>query len=254
MTRRILDHGLDDDQHIVFADTGLEREETYHFVDECEQAWDTRIHRIRYEGHPKKERPADLSTAASAFDVLLAEKGYLPGGGLRFCTTEMKIRPMKRFMLERGEKHWDMIVGIRADEPRRYSRLDADHKNRWEHVMPLYHAGVTLEDVEAFWSEQSFTLELRPYEGNCTMCHLKRQDNLMRIMVENPGLEDWWIGWEDRTNKRFRDKGRSYRQLRRIAAQTFYRDGEGIARPRQLGLPILQECALEDVRPCMCGD
>ena len=134
------------------------------------------------------------------------------------------------------------------------ARLDADHKNRWEHAMPLYHAGVVLAEVEAFWSQQPFTLELRPYEGNCTLCHLKRQDDLMRIMVEHPELADWWIGWEDRTGKRFRDKGRSYRQMRGMARDVFYLDEDGVARPRQLGLPVLQECALEDVRPCMCGD
>jgi len=254
MTRKILDHGIDDEQYVVFADTGLERDETYRFVDECERRWGIEIFRVRYGGHPKKEWPEALPRDAHAFEILLAEMGYLPGGGLRFCTTELKIRVMKRFMLDRGHDHWDMVVGIRADEPRRYARLNANHKDRWEHVMPLYPEGVTLGDVEAFWSEQPFTLELRPYEGNCTLCHLKKQDDLMRIMVEHPKLVDWWIKWEDATGKRFRDNGRSYRQLEKMSSSLFYLDNYGTAKPRQMSLPILAEFALEDVRPCMCGD
>jgi 3'-phosphoadenosine 5'-phosphosulfate sulfotransferase (PAPS reductase)/FAD synthetase len=50
MLRRILDEGLRPDVHVVFADTGRERDETYAFVREVEEQWGAEIHWVKRPG------------------------------------------------------------------------------------------------------------------------------------------------------------------------------------------------------------
>jgi 3'-phosphoadenosine 5'-phosphosulfate sulfotransferase (PAPS reductase)/FAD synthetase len=125
MLRHILDAGLRADVHVVFADTGKERRETYAFVEECERRWGVPIHRVQ------RATPAGVIP----FEQLLIDRGYLPTPTMRMCTQELKIRPMKRFMRERGYEEWTMVVGIRADEPQRVARLRGESRERWTHAL-----------------------------------------------------------------------------------------------------------------------
>lgn len=201
MLRRILDDGgIRPDVHIVFADTGKERRETYAFVHECAARWDVIIHWV--------ERPGQ-------FAQLITDRKFLPNPVMRFCTQELKIRPMRDFMLARGYEHWASIIGIRADEPRRVARLrDTTRKERWDNVLPLADAGTTLGDVQAFWKAQPFTLGLRPHEGNCDLCFLKGLGKRRQIVRDNPELAEWWIEQERRTGGFFRADTPSYAALK----------------------------------------
>ncbi len=164
MLRLILDEGpLAPDVFVTFADTGLEREETYQFVRDVEAHWSVPIHWLR------RAAPEGMTP----FEALIKERQYLPNPITRFCTEELKIRTMQRFMKERGFSDYDSIVGMRADEPRRAHKLIArgqKHKDAPRVFMPLYRAGVTKQDVNAFWAKQPFDLQLQPHEGNCTLC------------------------------------------------------------------------------------
>jgi 3'-phosphoadenosine 5'-phosphosulfate sulfotransferase (PAPS reductase)/FAD synthetase len=51
MLRRILDEGLQPDVHIVFADTGRERPETYEFVTRCAEEWGVEVHWVHRPGY-----------------------------------------------------------------------------------------------------------------------------------------------------------------------------------------------------------
>lgn len=157
MLRRILDEGLRPDVFVVFADTGKERPETYHFVRACAERWDVEIAWVHRDGY---------------FEQLITDRG-LPNPMTRFCTQELKVRPMRNFMRAKGFDHWTNVVGIRADEPRRVARMRAPNRERWDVVLPLADAGISERDVMAFWAVQPFDLKLRTYEGNCDLCFLK---------------------------------------------------------------------------------
>src|SRR3990167_8183396 len=149
MLRRILDIGLRPDVHVVFADTGKERSETYAFIRQCSETWHVDIHHV--------ERPGQ-------FTQLVTDRKFLPNPVMRFCTQELKIRPMRDFMLRRGYDHWTNVVGIRADEPRRVARMrEAEERRseRWDIALPLVEAGIVLHDVEDLWRREPFTLQLR---------------------------------------------------------------------------------------------
>ncbi len=201
MLRMILDAGLRPDVHVVFADTGKERAETYQFVDECERRWDVPIHRV---------------ARAGGFTQLITDKKFLPNPVMRFCTQELKIRPMRDWMLARGYEHWVNVIGIRADEPRRIAKIkaaEATRPERWDIVLPLAEAGITEADVMSFWRCQLFDLGLQRHEGNCDLCFLKGPHIRQQIMRDRPDLAIWWIEQEARIKATFRNDCPSYAAL-----------------------------------------
>lgn len=226
MLRRILDAGLQPDVHVLFANTGKERPETLDFVHEIEQRWEVPIwwlERLPYRGRvPLLSRYTTVTYTTAArqgepFKALIDQRGYLPYPRLRMCTTELKIRVMKHWMLTQGYEHWDMIIGLRADEPRRVAnqrKLNANNKERWLREMPLAEAGITLADIDAFWATQPFQLQLLPHEGNCDLCFLKAPWKKQRIAQERPDLLQWWVDREQQTGQVFRRDQPSYIQLR----------------------------------------
>jgi hypothetical protein len=211
MLRRILDAGLRPDVHVLFADTGKEREETYAFVRGVATSFGVEVHWVSRPGQ---------------FTQLITDRRYLPNPVTRFCTQELKIRPMRDWMLARGYAHWDNIVGIRADEPRRVAKMRAaaeKRSERWDVVLPLVEAGVTLADVMAFWQDRPDDLQLAPHEGNCDLCFLKGLGKRRQIVRDRPDLAAWWIEQERRIGATFRSDGPSYGDI--LAQPDLFTDG-----------------------------
>jgi hypothetical protein len=113
--------------------------------------------------------------------------------------------------------HFTNVVGLRRDEPRRVMDLRAKATTGWDVACPLYDAGVTTVDVFAFWAEQTFDLDLRPWEGNCDACFLKGRAKRERIFRDRPELARWWIEQERRAGARFIAHGPDYAETLRRA-------------------------------------
>jgi len=211
MLWRILQaHGgeLPPDVAVAFANTGKEREETLRFVHECGSRWGIHVHWIEWRPPNTFEEVGFNSADRTGkwFAELIRRKQFLPNSQMRYCTTKLKVEPMKQFMVSVGHEHWINPVGLRADEMwrvfKQLARNDAG-KERNKAVMPLAKAGVTKRDVMRFWlgpsaafpspdMPQGFDLGLRDYEGNCDLCFLKGRGKRARIIRENPGVADWW--------------------------------------------------------------
>jgi len=251
----ILAHGgtLPPDVVVVFANTGKEVEATLRFIRECARRWGVTIHWVEYRDDEQGFAIVDFDTASRAgepFEALIRKRQYLPNPVTRFCTIELKIRAMAKFLVSIGiaetqtEGETMSIVGIRADEPRRAAKI-AD-KSR----IPLWAAGITIQDVEAFWNAQPFNLELtsvngRTLDGNCDYCFNKPP--AQRLALARTGLYPigWWVRMEDgsvitkATGKgaRFTKDGPSYAEIERFAREQremFDYDEEAV--------------------PCFCGD
>lgn len=241
------DGALPPDVHTVFCNTGVEREETLRFVDECARRWGVEI--VWLERAGKGFREVDFETASRAgepFAELIAERKFLPNAVARFCTQELKIAPMRAWMAARHDR-WTNVVGLRRDEAPRVLRLrDRDH-GQWDVACPLYDAGVTKADVASFWSAQGFDLGLAPHESNCSLCFLKPRAVRERIAREHPELVGWWIAQEARVGGRFHAHERGYADLaesvRRLPLLPLDLDPEEPA-----GLP----CACTDRRRVRC--
>lgn len=226
MLRRILDAGLQPDVQVVFADTGKEREETYDFVRECEQRWGVKVHWVHRPGY---------------FDQLIDDKKTLPNTVARWCTQELKLKPMWAFARSLGWEEWDCAIGIRADEPRRLAKLRGrkpDDRGQ-QNLFPLAEAGIGEPTVLEFWRQQPFDLRLQPWEGNCDLCFLKAQGKRLRVMQDRPDLAAWWVEQEERTGRTFRAFPRpNYSQLLQVAQM-----------PR-----LFDPDEEEDLVDCVCGD
>ena len=218
-------HGgvLPDDVHVVFANTGKEREETLRFVHECEIRWGIKIHWIEQSDRKAKsynDRFIEVgynsaSRNGEPFRALIERKKYPPNSVMRFCTTELKIEPMKFFMKAQGYKKWTNVVGLRADEAHRVARgISANDKGKdpWVSVFPLFEAGVTERNVRTWWSEQEFDLQLLPFEGNCDGCFLKARPKLMEVERTKAGTLQWWANIEAKIGATFRPEY-SYSEL-----------------------------------------
>lgn len=262
MLRRILDAydgALPPDTHVTFANTGKERPETLRFVHDCATQWHVSIRWLEYRRTYLPKYKSDVARAAASRSRAVTgrvaeplpngvvEPGYtevsfetasrngepfqnyidmsgVPNAAGRRCTTELKIRPMKRFMLDAGYDSWTNVVGIRADEPDRVRRMRVTPPERWENQLPLADAGVTEEDVMAFWGEQPFDLalhrdpDLGTYEGNCDLCLMKSTEKKVRIARENPSLLSWWEDQERNTGSFFR-RDMTYARVRLLVIQ-----------------------------------
>ena len=223
MLHRILEANgdLPDRCQVMFANTGREMPQTLAFVHECSVRWNVPVVWLEYDrpdgkaGH-KVVNHNSCSIAGEPFEKLIRSRKYLPNIVSRFCTADLKIRPMKRYLTKQlGWKHWAACVGIRADESR---RIKHDSKDRWSYWYPLADAGVTKRDIRDFWNSQPFDLQLENVNGatplgNCDMCFLKSEKTLAHIAKTMPDKADWWIRME-------RETGSTFRKDRDLAAFT----------------------------------
>ena len=197
---------------IMFANTGREMPQTLDFVNECSVRWNVPVVWLEYDRADNRAtyRVAswdDHSMFGEPFELLLRRKKYLPNTVMRFCTSELKILTMKRYLTKQlGWNQWTAAVGIRADEAH---RAKTDSKDRWAYWYPLADAGVTKRDIYQFWQSQLFDLRLESVNGttplgNCDMCFLKSEKILANIAKTMPDKADWWIRMEQETGSTFR--------------------------------------------------
>lgn len=203
-------------------------------------------------------RQVTYETAArdgSVFEQLINERGYVPNPVTRYCTTEMKTLTVERWMRSRGHEHWTEVMGLRADEPARVARMRGGAGRKYRDVVcPLAEAGIVKADVDAFWRTQSFTLELRPWEGNCDLCHLKGISKTKRILRDRPDLADWWIRIESKhrpkaVNQTFRTDRPAYAALLDLV-QDAKRHQPAFAFADDDADPIAD---LDDLGDCVCS-
>jgi 3'-phosphoadenosine 5'-phosphosulfate sulfotransferase (PAPS reductase)/FAD synthetase len=288
MLREIMDaYGgrLPDTIRPVFCNTGKEHAKTLDFLHEMEREWGVPITWLEYRSVGKITEdelarrtavlaklgadPDDLADTAKAtftivtyetasrdgepYEQVIRDRQYLPNPVTRFCTTELKILTTYRYVCSLGwADGYQNAVGLRADEPHRVHRMKGDRKAETV-VTPLYHAGVTRQDVEAWWAQQPFDLRLPGNWngwGNCVGCFLKGPRKIERIAMKAPQELDWWARMEETpigTAQRcatFREDRAPYRKMIAI--------GERLAKQGLL-FPDPYEDSTDDM-PCMCTD
>jgi 3'-phosphoadenosine 5'-phosphosulfate sulfotransferase (PAPS reductase)/FAD synthetase len=197
---------------IAFCNTGREHDATLDFVRQCNERWNGRVIWLEYSRADKfrqvdydsAHRISDPAGRVSPFEELIAQRGFLPNVFIRYCTQELKVRVIKNYLRSIGWKHWTNVIGIRADEPRRYSAVkEMETKERWLNWYPLYHWGVTKGDVLAFWQAQPFDLRIPDYMGNCDLCMLKGIGKKLSILRAGPQTGEWWMRMEEKIGGRF---------------------------------------------------
>lgn len=183
---------------VCFQNTGREMPQTLDFVQEVAQRWGVAIRWMEWRPAPPGFTEVDHASASrdgEPFEALIRRRKYLPNQETRFCTSELKVRPAKRFLVAHGWKRWTSALGLRADEPRRLNKPPP--KDRWTVWHPMADAGVSKLDVMRFWKRQPFDLRLVNNRGttplgNCDGCFLKSEANIARLAVTHPERAAWW--------------------------------------------------------------
>lgn len=202
--------GLPDDAVVCFANTGKEDEATLRFVRDCGIRWNVPIVWVEYRNDERGYAVVGFETASrngEPFEAIIRKRNYLPNPVTRFCTVELKIRAMHKHLKSLGWKDgdgWDQFVGIRADEERRVSKIRArpsPETVKETMCLPLADAGITIRDIDAFWSAQPFKLGLptingKTLAGNCDLCFLKAGNQVQTLISEKPERAVWWASME----------------------------------------------------------
>ena len=249
MLRNILDAyggSLPAQGHVVFANTGKEHPATLDFIKEIETRWSVPIQWV--ERDFKNEagvRLVNFDTASKngePFGDLITKKHYLPNPITRFCTEELKVKAIAKYMKSIGVESGTMAVGLRADEPRRVHRVNGDTRNGFDYVCPMHSAGHVIADVLEFWKSSDFDLMLPNNDrafGNCDLCFLKGRSILERVIRHDPSLADWWIEREKEIGAKFRKDIPTFAQMVvqiRIQPELFGEEDD------------------DDIIPCLCTD
>jgi 3'-phosphoadenosine 5'-phosphosulfate sulfotransferase (PAPS reductase)/FAD synthetase len=228
-------NGFPDDAIVCFANTGKEDEATLQFVHDCETQWNVKIHWLEYTSVDPKFKLVDFESAArngEPFEELILKRKYLPNPIARFCTGELKVLTIDRYLKSIGITEYATALGIRADEQRRAAKMT-------DKLIPLVKANVTQADVQEFWKNSSFDLGLRFGNGitplgNCDLCFLKGQSQIMSMIADKPERAIWWASMEEKIGGTFRKDRPSYSLMHKYAGQ--------------------QIDMLDDSISCFCGD
>lgn len=225
---------LPSDCKVIFSNTGKEMEETLAFVHECGERWRVPIVWLEYRA-PKDFEVVTFETASrngEPFEAIIDQRQYLPNPVARFCTAELKICTMHKYLRSLGWESWANYLGIRADEPRRLAKLTRSSETKDEdRCAPLGPLGVTAADVGEFWENNDFDLRLpniggKTSHGNCDLCFLKGPNQIKSLIAQEPTRAEWWarmeekkIGVKSPAAAYFRSDRPSYRQMQRNALE-----------------------------------
>ena len=209
------DMSLPSDAKVIFCNTGKEHEATLDFVRDIEKQWNVPIVWLEFVREQPKFKIVNYDTASrngEPFAEMIEMKQFLPNSVMRFCTTELKIHPITRYMASVGHEEFQTFAGIRADEPRRVVKL------RETLQAPLARAGVRQADVQAFWKANSFDLGIEFRDkvtplGNCDLCFMKGGNQLMSIIQREPNRAIWWAEQEKKIGGRFSKDRPDYTQM-----------------------------------------
>ena len=227
--------GLPSEAVVCFANTGKEDEATLRFVEQCSREWAVPITWLEYQDNEPGYLVVDFETASrqgEPFESLLNKRSMLPNPVARYCTGQLKIRVVGKYLHDIGiaitKSDGEQIswIGIRADEPRRAAKIE--DKSR----IPLWAANVTKELVGEFWRNQSFDLQLPnnngvTMHGNCDLCYLKPMSQIVSLIREKPSRVIWWAKQEYLAEfkastaraARFRQDRPSYKEMAKFAEQ-----------------------------------
>lgn len=202
------DMSLPSEAIVCFANTGKEDEATLQFVKDCQDNWNVPITWLEYvDAEETKDRWKQVNFESASrdgepFEALIRRRNYLPNPVSRFCTVELKVRTIHRYLKAHGWKEWDSMLGIRADEQRRLAKIgNQDYGKHEEKIAPLGRLGVTKETVSEFWRSQPFDLGLPnmngvTMHGNCDLCFLKGGAQVLSLIQEKPERAVWWAKME----------------------------------------------------------
>ena len=194
MSMLIKHHWRDREVLYIFANTGQEDERTLRFVQQVDEHFSLGVVWVEAVVHPEDGvgtsfRVVTFDTATrdwSLFAAMSAKFG-IPNMAYPHCTRELKQRPITSYLRSIGWESGSYVtaLGYRIDEPARAKNKPTDQVFPLITVWPM-----DKQDVNTFWENQPFNLELKEYQGNCRWCWKKHEPKLVRLVKEDRSIFD----------------------------------------------------------------
>lgn len=178
--------------------------------------------------------------AGKTFENVIEKKQRLPNVVQRFCTTEMKLRPIVEWWHKNINEVIEMRIGFRANEQRRAKNMieklnengNSEFKtiigkskngkqNRWKMVewqkpvFPLIKDNIRKDTIEKFWKNKNVRFA---YMNNCVGCFHRSPVLLKHLSEKHENKFDWFINQE--TEKRKFKNGLKYIDIKNSFRQT----------------------------------
>jgi hypothetical protein len=161
--------------------------------------------------------------AGDTFDHVTTHKGgWLPNKLHRYCTVEMKLRPMFRWWREKIGEPVNMQIGFRAGEERRAKRMKErqnsagllefkdiigkhnNGNNKWAEiawqkpVFPMIENRIHRDDVVNFWKGKPVRFASM---NNCVGCFHRNPMLLRKMWQAHPKKMEWFASQERKEKK-----------------------------------------------------
>jgi len=184
-----------------FCDTGAELPETYEYLAKLEA----------YFGKPIRR----LNSGRDFDHWLDVYRGTLPSPQVRWCTKNMKIRPLEDWIA--SEFNGDDVVSyvaIRADEPGREGYLST--KKNISVRYPFREDGIDKDGVFKILEDAGVGVpgyyEWRTRSG-CYFCFYQRKAEWVGLAERHPDLFDKAMAYEQKSGKNYSEYGMAEREF-----------------------------------------
>jgi hypothetical protein len=182
----------------------------------------------------------DWVTGKTFDEVIKRRSGkyiYLPNKTQRFCTSEMKMKPIMEWWYKNLNEVCKMRIGFRANEQNRTKKMMerlrggvqydkfivGKHKNgnnKWQELawrkpeFPLIKDAVFKDNVDEYWKNKSVRFA---YMNNCVGCFHRNPILLKHMSNRHPNKFDWFANQENKTS-RFKTE-MSYKNIKNSLTQ-----------------------------------
>ncbi len=196
----------------VFANTGMESNETLDFVNKCEKKFGINVNWIEAKVYHNAKKSCGFTkvdyltatrntdwktTTDTPFEEVVKKYG-IPNHSRLHCTRELKMNPIKAFAKSIwGNEKYYLALGIRIDE---IDRMNAK-KEELRLVYPLIQKEMqpmTKKHINFWWANQEFRLNLKGYQGNCGACYKKSDNKLMQMVLDDVNYFEFLAYLEDK--------------------------------------------------------
>lgn len=198
MTYKILNSSFKDRYKnivVCFANTGEEHPNTLKFINNCDKILGFNTTWLEAVINPEmgkgvRSKIVSYETASKLgepFEDMCAKYG-IPNMSFPHCTKYLKQYPLHHYVRSvlGWEKNYDTAIGIRIDEQRRVTK----NKDIYNVVYPLIDWFPSDKvDVNDFWEDMPFTLDIDEHQGNCKWCWKKSLTKHFKNIQENP---EWY--------------------------------------------------------------
>lgn len=218
---------------IVFSDTGTEWPDTYCFMDYFESAWlkPRGFGIVRLKGTPWHRKGKNLGIQGCSLIEYCEASCVIPLAAMRWCTSEWKVRPIKRYT--NGDRG---MLGIAADEVRR----------KGDALRPLVEMGIDRQGCVDIIASEGLPI---PRKSGCYICPFQRNEQWRELWENHPDLFQRAMRLEENTPRS--KSGRWHATLDPQGKITLRQ--RKLAYESQMTLPEIDMDALLAYKPCICG-